>query len=540
MAPDAGTSPKFLEINRAVETRLELASDGRTLVHCHGCFDIVHPGHIRHLQHARRLGDALLVSITADVHVGKGDGRPLFDQRLRAENLAALSCVDWVVINPEPTAESLLERLRPDVYVKGKEYEHNEDPRFIAERDAVERHGGRIVFSSGDIVFSSSALVDAIADGGDADDARFEDPTSARLRQLAKIESLSPACLSDRLASVRGKRVLVVGEAMLDTYVQCAWPEVSGESPTLSLRPVSQTCFDGGAAVVARHLAAAGARPILVTGLPRSPDAEAMRERLELAGVEVRSLVVEAPLAEKQRLLVGRDKLVKIDRSAPITLDARSVTTLLGAAKQAAMEADAAIVTDYGLGLLGQHTVADLFPMLREQVDVLAGDVSGARASLLEMREADWLSPSERELRGVVGDAESSLPATAWQLFDRTRARHVVVTLAGDGLVAFRPHESSTALDGQPARLLGEPIPAMAPHVIDPLGCGDALLAYATLALLGGAGSLQASYLGSIAAAQTAQHMGNAPVAAERVIQAARRLAAGAPSVREVGPRLAS
>ena len=109
-----------------------MRSEGKRLIQCHGCFDIVHPGHIRHLRQARSLGDALLVSITGDEEMRKGTGRPLIPQELRAENLAALDCVDFVYIEPRPTALELLREVRPDIYVKGREYENNNDPRFQA------------------------------------------------------------------------------------------------------------------------------------------------------------------------------------------------------------------------------------------------------------------------------------------------------------------------------------------------------------------------------------------------------------------------
>ncbi|MFN9975696.1 MAG: adenylyltransferase/cytidyltransferase family protein, partial [Phycisphaerae bacterium] len=93
--------------------------EGRAVVQCHGCFDIVHPGHVRHLRQARSHGDVLLVSITGDESYQKRGGSPLIPQELRAENLAELDCVDWVFIDPDPTALQLLESVRPDVYVKG-------------------------------------------------------------------------------------------------------------------------------------------------------------------------------------------------------------------------------------------------------------------------------------------------------------------------------------------------------------------------------------------------------------------------------------
>jgi len=102
------------------------------------------PGHISHLQFARSLGDILVVSVSSDSNVNKGVNRPLIPDDLRAGSLAALECVDWVYLNPDPTAVNLLEALRPDVYVKGKEYERNNDPRFLEERDTVSatRPGG--------------------------------------------------------------------------------------------------------------------------------------------------------------------------------------------------------------------------------------------------------------------------------------------------------------------------------------------------------------------------------------------------------------
>src|SRR6185437_2459952 len=109
---------KILTLEKLLHARARAAADGKTLVHCHGCFDIVHPGHIHHLQFARSMGDLLVVSVSADPHVNKGVDRPLIPDELRAQSLAALECLDAVYVNPAPTARELLETLQPDVYVK--------------------------------------------------------------------------------------------------------------------------------------------------------------------------------------------------------------------------------------------------------------------------------------------------------------------------------------------------------------------------------------------------------------------------------------
>lgn len=122
------------ELRAAVQAAREA---GRTVVQCHGCFDLVHPGHIRYLEFARQQGDLLVVSLTGDTDIDKGPTRPYIPQELRAENLAALMFVDLVYIDPSPTAESILRDLKPDVYVKGQEYENASDPAFLAEKAVV-------------------------------------------------------------------------------------------------------------------------------------------------------------------------------------------------------------------------------------------------------------------------------------------------------------------------------------------------------------------------------------------------------------------
>ncbi|MBL0927967.1 MAG: adenylyltransferase/cytidyltransferase family protein [Phycisphaerales bacterium] len=500
-----GPGRKVLTREALLARRREASASGRVVVQCHGCFDLVHPGHVRHLQQAKRQGDILLVSITADAVMRKGDGRPLFPQELRAENLAALDCVDWVYINHQETAEALLEETRPDVYIKGREYESNNDPRFAAERAAVERSGGRVVFSSGDIVFSSTALISALE--------HRADPFHARLKQLVQQHSLTPERLNALIDRFAGQPVLVVGESIIDTYVLCDRPEVAGEAAVMSLRPLDRVSYDGGAAIIARHLAAMGARPTLVTALPRTPQAEAFRRRLGVEGVSVRAVELDdAAMLEKQRFLVGSQKVMKLDMVRPIVLDLARQHELAGLVDDASREGGGvrgAVLADFGNGLLTNRLIDELCESLRPRAEFMAGDVSGRRSSLLRMRDMDLLCPTELELRAALLDYDSSLNAVVWRLLSATRTRGMFVTMGADGLIAFdrlpgAEHDQSWA-----SRVRGEHVPALAPHAVDQLGCGDALLATATLARLAGGTHVEAAFLGSIGAAVEASRLGN-------------------------------
>lgn len=517
----AGQS-KLYSLDAAVEAVGSARARGLTIGQCHGCFDLVHPGHVRHLKQAAEQTDLLLVSITEDASVEKGSGRPLFPEHLRAENLAALSFVDMVCVNTAPTAEALLERVRPDVYVKGREYETNDDPRFAAERRAVERHGGRVVFTSGDLVFSSSALIREI-DAGAAKDIE-EDPRTAALRKLQELHDLSDTALEPFLQRIRDARVVVVGEVITDTYVSCDRPEVSSESPCLALRPIEQVSFDGGAAVIALHAAALGADVSLVTALPDDDGGRAFQQRMKTVGVSVRSIPCEGPMLEKQRYLVGHDKVVKLDRVRPLTLDADSRARLLGHVRDEARSGvDAAIVSDFGNGLMTPRALEDMSETLRPVARVLCGDVSGRRSSLPSLRDMDLVSPTEMELRDALRDYDSSLNAVVWELMERSGAQSVITTLADNGLIMFTRLEDAGD-EGWVSRVAGEHIPCLDAHPVDTLGCGDALLTTSSLALATGASPIQSAYLGAIAAAVECSKLGNVAVSATDVSERLRAL----------------
>ena len=125
----------------------------------HGCFDLLHIGHIKYLEKARELGTFLIVTITSDRHITKGHGRPLFSQDLRKHALESLKCVDHVEIIDDPTAIPAILKFKPDIYAKGKDYAHNPDLTLAKERQAVELIGGNLVIVDPGIQYSSTEIM---------------------------------------------------------------------------------------------------------------------------------------------------------------------------------------------------------------------------------------------------------------------------------------------------------------------------------------------------------------------------------------------
>ncbi len=151
---------KILPFEELAEKIQELKSQGKLIVHCHGCFDLMHPGHIKYFQAAKRMGDILVVTVTPDRYIDKGPDRPVFNETLRTESIAALECVDYVALNQWPTAVETLQLLRPHFYVKGQEFEHLEDKtgKLQKEYAVIKEIGAEIRFTH-EIVFSSTKLL---------------------------------------------------------------------------------------------------------------------------------------------------------------------------------------------------------------------------------------------------------------------------------------------------------------------------------------------------------------------------------------------
>ena len=154
---------KLEELNQII---VDLKSTGKKIVHCHGVFDLLHIGHIKHFKEAKTFGDVLIVSITPDEFVNKGPGRPAFTTSLRLESLASLEVVDYVFANKWPTAEDTIKVIKPDIYCKGPDYKDHLDDitgKINDEEAAVNFVGGKIVYTD-DITFSSSSLLNKFGD----------------------------------------------------------------------------------------------------------------------------------------------------------------------------------------------------------------------------------------------------------------------------------------------------------------------------------------------------------------------------------------
>ena len=217
---------KVKRLEELAEILASLRSEGKKIVHCHGVFDLLHIGHIRHFEQAKMLGDVLVVTVTQDKHVNKGPHRPAFPENLRAESIAALDCVDYVAINNWPTSVETIKLLKPDVYAKGSDYRDARKDytgKITDEEAAVKSVGGEIAFTE-DITFSSSSLIN-----------KYISPLPKEVGDfLTDFSSRYPADdIVQYIEKARSLKVLVIGEAIIDEYQYCESIGKSTKEPAL-------------------------------------------------------------------------------------------------------------------------------------------------------------------------------------------------------------------------------------------------------------------------------------------------------------------
>ena len=469
----------------------------KKVVMCHGVFDLVHPGHVRHLLYAKEKADILVASLTADVHITKGSYRPFVPQDLRALNLAALELVDYVVIAPNAKPIENISHIQPDFFAKGYEYSDGGIPAKTQEEiDTLSKFGGQILFTPGDIVYSSAHLIET-----EAPNIGLE-----KLLILMEAEQLDFNRLRSIVGKWEGKVVHVVGDTIVDSLTHTTMIGGMTKTPTASVRFENRVDYIGGAAVVAKHLAAAGAEAVFSTVLGDDEFRDFVLEGLKESGVRCLPIIeASRPTTHKNAFVCGDYRLLKVD-----TLDNRSISDQqveqIGSQIQS-IKSDAVVFCDFRHGIFNRRTIPDLTAAIPAGVFRVADSQVASRwGNVLDFKGFDLLTPNEREARFSLADQDTGVRPLSEKLHDDAECKTLMLKLGDRGVLTSRAHRGA----GDPRSFFV--VDSFAEKVVDAVGAGDALLAYATLSLLVDPSEVAATILGSIAAALECEVDGNIPV----------------------------
>lgn len=496
-APEAAPSPrdKIRSIEELGTISAQSRAAGQVVVHAHGTFDLLHLGHVRHLEAARKLGDILIVTVTADRFVNKGPGRPVFNGSLRAEMLATLEYVDWVGVNESPDAVSALERIAPSIYIKGQDYQNPQGDvtgKIMLERDAVERHGGRIHFTD-EVTFSSTELINRHLN-------IFEPHVRGHLDTLRQDGGLAE--MLELIERIRDYKVLIVGDAIIDEY-QYVLP--MGKTPKenmIATRYQDRELFAGGVFAAANHVASFCKQVDIITCLGDHDSYKDFALQSLMGNVGLTTFErAGAPTTLKRRFVDPSNvrKLFEVyfmnDEPLMDDVQRRLDATIASVAG----DYDVVIAADFGHGLIGRSTI----DTLTTKSKFLAVNTQSNSANLgynliTKYPRADYICIDGPEARLALSDRVSPPGDIARAIAEQNvDCQKIIITQGKHGCVTYERGE------------LVHTIPAFAKNVVDTVGAGDAFLAITSPLVAAGGAMHQVGFIGNVVGALKVEIVGH-------------------------------
>ncbi len=499
------TAPAFF---KALRTR------GKRVVQSHGIFDLIHPGHILHLEEARALGDALVVTLTADKFVNKGPGRPYFNEQLRLKSLAALSCVDYIVLVPFTGAVEAIGCVRPHIYCKGREYAEpafDTEGNLPAEVRVVKKCGGQVRFI-GAVTYSSTRLLNQHFDA-------LSTPVKAFCENLAARHPRKN--FFDAVARLADLKVLVIGDTIFDRYATVRVQGLTSKNKIISGRFLGEETQCGGALAVFRHVKQFARQVKFMSLIGAEPWAQ-RQLRAHVAPGE--DCVIRDPRFTtiiKQRfvepLLEGAEmsKLFSVNFIDAAPPGAAAQQKVLAAIRLEIKQADAVLLLDFGHGLMQ--------PLVRELVQTSAKFLAlncqtnsnnhGFNIISRQYQRADAFSLDEQELMLAVGQRQMDHAQELARLKKKLRSHYAWLTRGAVQTIGLHDREAACLS------------PPLERDLVDTIGAGDAFFSVAALAAAKQLPVDLATFLGQLAGAQAVKIVGNAaPISKPTLLKSGKSL----------------
>ena len=501
-------SSKILTLDK-IKKKVKNFSRSKKVILCHGNFDVVHPGHIRHLLYAKTKADVLVVSITADKFIEKGVYRPFVPENLRALNLATLEMVDYVLIDNSKTPIKNILSLKPNYFAKGFEYSANSlPPATLEESKAVRSYGGEMIFTPGDVVYSSTKLL------------KLSEPKIEfeKLINLMEINRITFKDLKDTMSNFKDIKVHVIGDTIIDTYTRTNLIGGNTKTPTPSLLYQEKNDYVGGAGIVAQHLKAAGAKVTFTTVLGNDYYKDFVTSVMKKNKINLNSIIDNTrPTTNKNTITSGNYKLLKID-----TLDNQPISDKILKRISSAIKknnCDVVIFSDFRHGVFNKNSIPDLTKAIPKKTFKVADSQVATRwGNITDFFNFDLITPNEREVRFSLADQDSSISNLTRELGKKSNFKKLILKLGERGIVSVnitKRNKKNKKKDKTNAFAL----PSFTTKVVDSTGTGDALLSYATLSLIQTKSLVASSILGSIAAACECEKDGNISIKPEEILR---------------------
>jgi rfaE bifunctional protein kinase chain/domain len=424
-------------------------------------------------------------------------------QEMRREGVAAISWVGHAFLLHD-SPESFIAELHPAVVVKGKEHENGNNPELAA----IQSYGGKLLFGSGDTTFSSLDLIRNETE-------RVDHASIIQSKEFIARHGISIPSLASALDQMRSLKVCVIGDTIVDEYIQCDPLGMSQEDPTIVVTPILTQRYVGGAAIVAAHARHLGAQSVEFISVIGDDDAgRYLAGQLDSYGVRARLIEDDnRPTTLKQRYRAGNKTMLRVSHLRQHKITKALQQQALGYIRASLSNADLVIFADFNYGALPQELVEEVTDeCTRRGIKMVADSQSSSQTGdVSRFKNAALLTPTEREARIALGNYEDGLVVIAERLRQKANAENIVVTLGAEGVLI---HPKAT----EKGQWLTDRLAALNTAPRDTAGAGDCLLVCAAMSMAVGRSIWESVYLGSLAAACQVARVGNIPVGAQELL----------------------
>ena len=470
------------------------------IVLCHGHFNLIHPGHLRFIQYAKSLGTRLIVAVYSENYLSKQThyGR-YYPQAERAVAVSMLQDVDYVIILDELNITELVQVVRPDFFVMGKEFEEERNTEVEEAIQVCREFEGKVVFHAGEVHYASVSFLHR-------NRQEIQSDRQKQLQQISQKYGITRKRIETILDSYQDRKMLVIGDTIVDQYVACDPLGMSSEAPVLVVKELEKKEFVGGAAIVASHLQALGASCHYVSVIGNDDSAKIVKENLISQDISHRLLTDDSrPTTFKIRYMVDHQKLFRVSRLQDHSLHHALETQLIEHLEHLIPQMDGVLVCDFVYGVITQRVLEAVTKIAQKHGVKLFGDLqcSSQVGNVAKFQNFDLICPTEKEARIALSNHESGLEWIANTLIEHTKAHNLLLTMGSEGFIAY---------ENQNSDIIRQHYPALEVNPVDTAGAGDSLLAALALSICSGANLREASLIGACMAGISVQTVGNVPV----------------------------
>ena len=462
-----------------------------------GKFNIIHAGHLRILEFAKKISEKLIVGVVND-KLAKDEA--FIKDKIRYSNIKSIKLIDEVYLIRN-SIENFIQKIKPDAVVKGFEYKN----KFNIEKKIIDKIGGKLIFSSGTANLSSSDLLKKEFS------SNYMTPIKADNDYLRRYK-INNNKIKNTINSFKGLKVLVIGDTIIDEYQACESIGMSREDTSIAVKPIEKRRFLGGAAILAAHASSLGAKTKFISVIGDDSEYKFLKSNLEKEGVFVNLIKDKSRTTTKKvRFRSGNTTLLRFNEFDQSPIPNFIENKVLNLIKKEIKKIDLIILSDFSYGVVTKKLVDTINKFKIKNKDlIIVGDSQSSSqiGDITKFSNIDLITPTEYEIRLGLKDFSSGLVELGLQAIAKNISKNIIITLNKEGILIQEGKEKFST----------DKIASLSNVVRDPAGAGDCFLCASSMSFALNKNLWISSYIGSLAAAIQIQKVGNIPIKKNEIL----------------------